>query len=67
MPAKTYTSNVDSEGRVIFTTYKVWFDGLIKSRTFESLDDAERSYQQGDGRRLDKVVMTVLRESSKDF
>ena len=65
MPAKTYTSGRDPDGNTKFTTYKVWFDGVIKSRTFLTEEEANRSYDSDDGKRLDKIVITVLRSGKE--
>ncbi len=66
MPAKTYKTNTDSEGHVVFTTYKVWFASLsIRSRTFDTLHEAEIAFDGYDAERLDKIVTTILRTKRK--
>jgi hypothetical protein len=61
MPAKTYVTSVDAQGNTVFTTYKVWFEGLPKSRTFDNENDANASFERFDGQRIDRIVTTVIR------
>lgn len=60
MPKGTYITTRDSQGRITYTTYKVWTDSIPKTKTFKSLDEARSWSLKNKGVRLDKIVITII-------
>lgn len=65
MSKKTYTIDVDSEGQMTFTTFKVWSSDKdrsgVRSRTFKTVTEALDYADHHKAARVDMIVTTIIR------
>lgn len=63
MPEARYTINMDiGTGEVTLTWFKVWTNkAKPKTKSFKTKEEADKFFDENDGARIDKYVVTVVR------